>query len=368
METLADDIGLVMDAAGSDRAVIVTSCECTPIGLYFAATHPERTSGLVLIDPLVSYGPTEETPWMWSIDDVEELAEEVRQRFPIPEWVEGVGEAEGAWLRRLAYCVVGPGALLAEFRRFLATDVRSVLPLVQMPTLLIGGSDFQGRNSDPRNSEYIAERIGGSRLVLLPGGDHGMAGWQHWYERRDGILDEIGAFVHGLRDEESSFDRVLATVLFTDIVESTETAARIGDAGWRDLVERHHAIVRSLLARYRGTEVDTAGDGFFVTFDGPARAIRCAQAIVRAMRPLAIQVRAGVHTGECAMADGKVAGIAVSIGARVGALALPSEVLVSQTVKDLVAGSGLAFEDTGEHQLKGVPDRWHIYRAVAAPA
>ncbi len=174
-------------------------------------------------------------------------------------------------------------------------------------------------------------------------------------------------FVASIRDEEAELDRVLATVLFTDVVGSTEAAARLGDRTWREVLERHHAAVRGLLARYRGTEVDTAGDGFMATFDGPARAIRCATAIVAAVRPLGLEVRAGLHTGEVETIDGKVGGLAVNIGARVGALADPSEVLVSQTVRDLVAGSGLTFVDRGEHELKGVPDRWRLYRVEEPP-
>ena len=175
---------------------------------------------------------------------------------------------------------------------------------------------------------------------------------------------DLWAFIRQLRREEAEFDRVLASVLFTDIVGSTTKASELGDHDWRALVERHHSVTRGLLGRYRGTEVDTAGDGFYATFDGPARAVRCAQAIVEAVRPLGIEVRAGVHTGEVQMINDKVGGIAVAIGARVASKAAPSEVLVSQTVKDLVAGSGLAFDDAGEHELKGVPDRWHLYRVV----
>ncbi len=210
------------------------------------------------------------------------------------------------------------------------------------------------------NAQLIGERITGARLIE-PAGEGG-AGWFHWYARAPAILEAIGDLISGIREEQESFDRVLATVLFTDIVDSTSVAARLGDAGWRTLVERHHSTVRSLLARYRGTEVDTAGDGFFATFDGPARAVRCATAIVAAMRPLGVQIRAGVHTGEVEMIGGKTGGLAVVIGARIAAAAGPSEVLASQTVKDLTAGSGLRFDDDGEHLLKGVPERWHLYR------
>jgi class 3 adenylate cyclase len=172
-------------------------------------------------------------------------------------------------------------------------------------------------------------------------------------------------FFRGIHDDEAEFDRVLATVLFTDLIGSTDKAAELGDRGWRELLERHHAVVRAMLGRFRGTEIDTAGDGFLATFDGPARAVRCAQAIVSAVQPLGLEIRAGLHTGEVETIDGKVGGIAVHIGARVAAMARPSDVLVSSTVKDLVAGSGLTFEDAGEHELKGIPDRWHLYRVVS---
>ena len=180
----------------------------------------------------------------------------------------------------------------------------------------------------------------------------------------DEMLDAIKSFVAELGGEEADLDRVLATVMFTDIVGSTAKAAELGDRGWRDLMERHHGAVRALLGRFRGHEVDTAGDGFFATFDGPARAVRCAQAIEAAVQDLGLEVRAGVHTGEVETMDGKVGGIAVNVGSRIASLAAPSEVLVSQTVRDLVSGSGLAFEDAGERELKGVPDRWHLYRVI----
>jgi len=246
--------------------------------------------------------------------------------------------------------------------RFVETDVRPVLPLVSVPTLVLTdptGSD----DNDPRNGRFVADRIAGARLVeVAPPRD--ALSWNHWYGRADGILRETDAFLADVREEQTQLDRVLATVLFTDIVGSTERAAEAGDHGWRQVVERHSAVARAMLARYRGTEVDTAGDGFFATFDGPARAVRCAEAIVEAVKPLGIEVRAGCHTGELETIDGKAGGIAVNIGARIGAQAGPSEVLVSSTVRDLVAGSGLVFEDRG-HELKGVPDRWRLYRVVS---
>jgi class 3 adenylate cyclase len=206
---------------------------------------------------------------------------------------------------------------------------------------------------------YLADHIPQARFIELDGVDHAA-----WHGDTETVVVEIERFLTQLRQREAELERVLATVVFTDIVGSTETAATVGDRSWKELIERHHVVVRTLLARYRGREIDTAGDGFFATFDGPARAVRCAQAIVDAVRPLGIQIRAGVHTGEVEAIDGKVGGIAVNIGSRVGALAGPSEVVVSQTVKDLVVGSGLAFEDRGEHELRGVPDRWRLYSVV----
>jgi class 3 adenylate cyclase len=210
----------------------------------------------------------------------------------------------------------------------------------------------------------VAGKILGARVVeQSSGGGHHL----HWYARGDAIVDEVGRFLARIREEEALFDRVLATVLFTDIVGSTELAAELGDRRWREVVERHHSTIRTLLGRYRGVELDTAGDGFFASFDGPARAVRCALAIVEAVRPLGLEVRAGLHTGEVETIEGKVGGLAVNIGARVAAVASPSEVLVSQTVKDLMAGSGLVFRDRGRRQLKGIPDEWTVY-AVAQEA
>jgi class 3 adenylate cyclase/pimeloyl-ACP methyl ester carboxylesterase len=362
LETLVDDLAVVMDAIGSDRAVLMASVECTAIATLFAATHPERASALVLIDPLVTFTKTEETPGGNSPEEWDRIVAKMRKVFPLPGWVEGFDERERAWMARYIRASVSPGALIGEFRRFQATDVRGVLPLIQIPTLLFADSDGID-DYDPANARFVAQRITGSRLILHATG--APADWQHWYGREEPIVRDTARFLRDLRTEEARFERVLATVLFSDVVGSTQIAAEIGDDRWRDLLHRHHAIIRALLSRYRGAEVDTAGDGFFATFDGPARAIRCAQAIVEGVSALGIQVRAGLHTGECEMVDGKVGGIAVHIGARVGALAAPSEVLVSQTVKDLVAGSGLAFEDKGDHELKGIPDRWRLYRVAS---
>jgi len=239
------------------------------------------------------------------------------------------------------------------------TDVRGVLPAIHVPTLILGRSHaafpLQGAQAD----RYLLEQIPGAELVEVSGAD-----FNFWTNGTDSVLNATQRFLANVRKEEAELERVLATVVFTDIVGSTQKAAQLGDGGWRALLDRHHALVRGLLARYRGREVDVAGDGFLATFDGPARAVRCARAIADAVKHLEIQIRAGVHTGEIELAGEDVRGIAVHIGARVAALASPSEVLVSSTVKDLVAGSGLVFEDAGEHELKGVPDRWRLYRVV----
>jgi class 3 adenylate cyclase/pimeloyl-ACP methyl ester carboxylesterase len=367
IDMLTDDLRVVMDAADSTRAVLVASHECTLVASLFAASYPDRSAGLVLIDPWVTYSRTEGTPWLESIDEWGAYLSELRVLGPslyISEFPAGY-EREQDWYGVYVRAAISVGAAIAEFRRYLPTDIRGILPTIQIPTLVLADGDAEGDaitgpEMSPRNGRLAAELIPGSRLVELPGGD--MHPRRHWYARAEAILAEIEGFTTGVRNQESSFARALATVLFTDIVGSVEWAAELGDTAWRDLVARHHATVRAMLARYRGREVDTAGDGFFATFDGPARAVYCAMAIAEAVRPLGLQVRVGLHTGEVETAGDTVGGMAVNIGARIAGLAGPSEVLTSSTVKDLVAGSGIAFEDVGERELKGVPDRWRLYR------
>jgi class 3 adenylate cyclase len=258
------------------------------------------------------------------------------------------------WWAMFTRMSISPGAALDLTRMNMEIDVRDVLPAIRVPSIVIQRADDLVVNVG--EGRYLAERIPGARYVELPGVDHiPIAG------DSESVIREIERFVADLPDDESEPDTVLATVLFTDIVGSTALAAELGDRRWRELLERHHDAVRRQLARFRGREVDTAGDGFFATFDGPARAIRCACAVTEALRELGIEVRAGLHTGECELLDEKVAGIAVSIGARVAARAEPGEVLVSSTVKDLVAGSGIGFADRGIIELKGVPGDWRLY-------
>jgi class 3 adenylate cyclase len=362
LETTMDDVRAVMDAADSTRAVLFTGSTSTGIGVLFAATYPERCSGLVLIDPRMAGTRSRDYPWAPDEEEWRAQLAEVRAGWGeraylerlAHEWAPEIAASEAfrdwfVWHMRRS---LSPGAALTAFRAAMELDVRDVLAAVRVPTLVIP------RPTIPGPGRYTADRIQRAEVVELPEW-RGVYTWAH-DETHRATIEAVQHFVSRLDDRVAS-ERVLATILFTDIVGSTELAARVGDAAWRDLLQRHHAIVRRELARFQGTEADTAGDGFFASFDGPARAVRAAAAIRNSLRALEIDIRAGLHTGECEVVDGKVAGIAVSIGARIASLAHPGEVLVSSTVKDLVAGSDLRFEDRGEHELKGVPDPWRLF-------
>jgi class 3 adenylate cyclase len=363
LETRMDDLRAVVDEVGSDRAVIYGASESGMLDLLFAATYPERTLALVIHGAYPSARWEPEAPWGWREDEFAERLAAIEQSWGteeflireifLPEMTEDPEILQ--WFTTYTRRGASPGAMIAAERMEYDTDVRDVLSAIHVPTLILHRIE-----DDPEANQYMAEHIPGAEYVALPGREH-----VPYLGDQDSVLDEIERFVKGITAEEALLDRVLATVLFTDIVGSTEKAAHLGDREWARLLKEHHTTVRRLLARYRGTEVDTAGDGFFATFDGPARAIRCAQAIREAIARLGLEVRAGLHTGECETVDGKVSGIAVAIGARIGALAQPGDVFVSQTVKDLVAGSRLLFEDRGEHELKGVSDRWRLYRVVS---
>jgi class 3 adenylate cyclase len=362
LEAVMEDIRCVMDAAGSERAVLWALEDGAAHALLFAATYPERTRAVITSHASVRGIWAPDAPWAWTEEQWAEERERVQRgwgtleyvqylvdtAFPDhahdPDFIRGYGRHVRHSLRK--------ADALAAFRMWMDTDVRQVLPTIQVPTLVMHLAEDMAASVE--EGRYIAGHIPGAIFVELPGADHVFST----------EFEHVDRFLASLRDEEAEFDRVLATVLFTDIVGSTRTAAELGDRAWRDLLQRHHATVRAMLGRYRGTEIDTSGDGFFATFDGPARGVRCAKAIIEAVRPLGLEVRAGLHTGEVETIDEKVAGIAVHIGERVGTFAGRSEIMVSQTVKDLVAGSGLVFEDAGEHDLKGVPERWHLYRVV----
>jgi len=363
-----DDIRAVMDAACSERAVLVGLGEGGPLCALFAATYPERTTALVLINTSPRMVRSPELPW---------LPTRAEQERGIEEWVRSWGNTELAAERfgrgspsateeerrgfaRVIRLSVSPGSAAAYLRMNLDVDICDVLPLIRVPTLVMQRADLE--HMDIRNGRYLAEHIPGARLVELPGRDFApqIGDTDRLFAELESFLKEV---VEG-EPWEAEPDRILATVLFTDIVDSTARAAGLGDRAWRQLLHKHHEIVRGQLGRFRGKEMDTAGDGFFATFDGPARAIRCAFAIREGIRELDLEVRVGLHTGECELVDGKAGGIAVHIGARVASLAEPGEVIVSSTVKDLVAGSGIEFEDRGEHQLKGISEAWRLFTVV----
>jgi class 3 adenylate cyclase len=362
LELQRDDLAAVMDAADSSTATVFGVARAATMAMLFAATHPERTDALIVYAPVAKtvasdgfpHGRTPEQQAAFFERFVREVGTGRNLALQAPSLAGD--ERFTRWWARFERLVASPSAYEELGRIFFDMDVRSVLPAIHVPTLVLQRADDAIVSAE--QGKYVAAQIEGARYVELPGVDHiPFAG------DADALLDEVERFVTGAPPAHAS-DTVLATVLFTDIVGSTEKQASLGDRAWKELVERHHGAVRELLVRFRGLEQDTAGDGFYVRFDGPARAIRCAQEIVNTVRSLGIEVRAGLHTGECELVDGKCSGLSVSIGARVMALAAPSEVLVSQTVKDLVSGSGLSFEDAGEHELKGVPDRWHLYRVV----
>jgi pimeloyl-ACP methyl ester carboxylesterase len=368
LEARMDDVRAVMDAVGSKRAAFYGLSEGAAMSILFAATYPERTAALVVRSAFPRRMWAPDYPWGRTEEDYQrEVERDLRIFGPrdlARESVRALGRFEdeeaNAFMEMVRYGS-SPGALEALHRMNKEIDIRQVLPAVRVPTLVLHGELDTIVPVDV--ARYVASRIPGSRLVEIPGAGHLAFG-----AATENIVREVRAFTSELWEsggwEESEPDRALATILFTDIVGSTAQAAEVGDRGWRELLEAHHALIRQQLVRFRGRELDTAGDGFFASFDGPARAIRCASSIAEQLRRLGIEIRAGLHTGECEVLEGKVAGIAVSIGARVAAQARPSEVLVSQTVKDLVAGSGIEFEDRGAAELKGVPGEWRLY-AVA---
>jgi len=354
LETRMEDLHAVLDAAGSARTVILASHEGCGMAALYAATYPERTAALALFHPR-AYGHGLEDPDSiaaladlrdrWGTDALsgEIMREGCPSLFP--------SEEERRWFANYLRIGAGPAVAYALNRAFEETDLRDVLPAVRVPTVVLH------RTSDRANALDVAARIPSSQTMLVSGDDY------LEIHLSAEVTDLVAEFVSGQAAPEVP-DSVLATVMFTDIVASTKRAASLGDRAWRDLLTRHHAVVRRELGRFRGEERDTAGDGFFATFDGPARAIRCGQAIVAGLEPLGLETRIGIHVGECEVHESKLAGLAVAVGARISAEAGSGEVLVSGTVKDLVAGSGLEFSDRGRRALKGVPGQWPLY-AVA---
>ena len=358
-----DDLRAVLDAAGVGRALLSAGADGGPLACLFAATYPERTLGLVLMNtaPRIAWAP--DYPWGLRRDEFERDLAAMEAGWGTPEYaeehahwpMEGMtrGEAVDWWLEWMRLSAA-PGDAVALWRMFYDSDVRDVLPTIRVPTLVLSrGGEMEAE------AKAFAALIPGARQETMPG-----SAGTVMQEHPDAYMDAVERFARELHEEEAELESVLATVLFTDIVDSTARQAELGDRRWADVLQAHHALVRGCLARYRGRELDTAGDGFFASFDGPARGIRCARAIVEGVRPLGLEVRAGLHTGECRSIEGKVGGLAVSIGARVTSLAGRSEILVSQTVRDLVAGSGIELADRGEHDLKGVPGSWRVYAVV----
>jgi pimeloyl-ACP methyl ester carboxylesterase len=360
LEQRADDLLAVLDVVGSERAALLGGVQGGQIMMFFAATYPERTAALVLAGTSARFAWAPDYPWGIPAD-------EQRMRMARAEqgWERGLGllrliapsvaddPAFVSWWFHAYRQSTSPGTSVVNTRFVFETDLRSLLPTIQVPTLVLCRSDdpFGG----PPHARYLAEHIPGAKLVELPGEDNLI-----YVGDSDAVLDEVEEFLIGSRHTPDS-DRVLATVLFTDIVGSTEGVAQLGDRRWRDLLDAHDRTVRRQLDRFRGREINTTGDGFSATFDGPGRAIRCAQAIRDAVRALGIEVRAGLHTGEIEVRGTDVAGLAVHIGARVAALAGPGEVLVSGAIPPLVVGSGVEFADRGEHELKGVPGTWRLF-------
>jgi class 3 adenylate cyclase len=359
LDTMMDDVRAVMDAASSDRAVLIgVTISCALMAL-FAATFPERTAGLVLIHALARAARSHDYPWGETTEEYREETDQIASGWgtgAFERWFMEDDKARAedphyvATTARYLRHSMSPGMAVLQNRVWWQTDYRDVLPAIHVPTLVVE------RRADPAVGRDIAARIPGADLVHMPTEPR-----LPWLPGSERTAAEIERFVAAIRQEESDLERVLGTVLFTDLVDSTARAAEMGDARWRSVTAEHFRIVRAHLARYRGREIKTMGDGLLATFDGPARAIRCAQSIVHSVDQLGVQLRAGLHTGEFTLRGDDIEGLAVAIGARVVSLAGPNEVLVSSTVKDLVAGSGLSFEDRGTHALKGVPGKWRLF-------
>ena len=364
LETRMDDVRAVMDAAGSSRAALMGTSEGGALSVLFAVTHPDRISALVLFAtsprplwaPDYPFGEREEDYDRWTQDTVSRWGSEEWVNQMVDDLSPGYDEASRRATVDYYRQSASPGAVLALEMMNKQIDVRALLPAIRVPTLVL--SLTGDTPTIVEGSRYMAERIPGARLVEIPGRGHVPT-----RENMDPLLDEIKRFLAEARDgdwAEADENRIVTTLLFTDIVDSSSRALELGDRHWRELLAAHHQRVRAALRRYRGRELDTAGDGFFACFDGPARAIRCAHEIIETVHDLGLDVRAGLHTGECEIVDGKVAGIAVHTAARVAARAEGGEVLVSSTLRDIVAGSGIRFDDRGTQELKGI-GRWQLY-------
>ncbi len=363
LETRMDDVRAVMDAVGSERAVLCGYSEGGAMCMLFAATYPARTTALITIASYARQKPDPGHPWGRNEEQQKEFLDDIEKNWGGPVGLDLRGPSVAhddrmrQWWSRFLRMSASPAAALALTRMNYDIDVRHVLPAIHVPSLILHA--VGDRAIDVHASRYMAERIAGAKFVELPGNDH-----LPWGADADAIVDEIEEFLTGERHRPEP-DRILATILFTDIVDSTARAAELGDQRWRDLLESFYGVVRRELSRFRGTEVGTAGDGMLATFDGPARGVRCALSIANAATPPGVKVRTGLHTGECEIIENNIGGIAVHTAARVATLAHPGEVLVSHTVKDLVTGSGIRFESRGTHVLRGVPGEWALSAAIS---
>jgi class 3 adenylate cyclase len=364
LEQRMEDVRAVMDAEGIARAALLGLSEGGPMCMMFAATYPARTTALLLYGTFARLLRAPDYPIGLPKEAMElflDLVERTWGTGTISSEYFGPSSARDesfkrSWARMERFAV-SPAGIKALMRILMETDARSVLPIIQVPTLIQHRSDDQIIGKE--NARYIARHIKGAKYLEYPGPDHFL-----WSGDSDALLNDIEVFLTGSRQEREP-NRVLVTVMFTDIVGGTKLAATLGDQRWREVLERHHAVVRQQIGQFRGREIDTAGDGFLAGFDGPARAVHCAQAIVQEVRAMHLDVRVGLHAGECDVFGDKLSGIAVHIGSRVTALAGAGEVLVSGTVRDLVAGSGLDFEDRGLHSLKGLSEKWRVYRLAS---
>jgi class 3 adenylate cyclase len=363
LEVRMDDVRAVMDAAGSRRAALVAISEGVPMSLLFAATYPERAQALVCYGGTARATYAEDYPWAVPAEALVESTVELLA----PSWGDGsIAEVTApshaedpevrAYIGRLQRATTSPGMIWLLGKMFMELDVRDIVPSVHTPTLVLHRR--RDRLVNVRHGRWLAEHLPNARMVELEGDDHDPR-----YERVDEWLGEVQQFLTGARADREP-QRTLATVLFTDIVDSTRTATELGDQRWREVLEGHQRDVRRALDRFKGREVKSTGDGFLATFDGPARAIQCAREIIKSSEPRRIRIRAGLHTGECEVMGDDIGGIAVHIAARVAARAGAGEVLVSRTVKDLVAGSGIQFSDRGTHQLKGISDTWQLHAVI----
>ncbi|MCB9436118.1 MAG: adenylate/guanylate cyclase domain-containing protein [Anaerolineales bacterium] len=360
LEDRIEDVLAVMNAVGVDRTVLLGFSEGSPMSVLFAATHPQRISALVLYGSFAKGSHSEDYPWALKPYQFENWIENIPNIWTNPGidldyWAPSMANDERfrLWWQKFIHLSASPGAAMELIRMYQQIDVRAILPTIQVPTLVLHRK--HDRATLVEGGRYLAQRIPNAKYVELAGQDH-----MWWTDKEGDIVAEIEEFLTGVRSI-MDIDRVLATVLFTDIVNSTIRAVTLGDAQWSRLLENHHHLIRREIDRFRGREVKTTGDGFLVLFDGPSRAIRCAAAIQEAVNTLGVEVRAGLHTGECVIGGEDISGVAVHIAARVLGQAKANEIVVSSTVKDLVVGSGIQFEDRGLHQLKGVDGEWRLF-------